>query len=77
MRGINSRAAVLDNAAHSFRLRQHGSNTNAPAQGLGLRHRLDRVDGKVHDHLLELGAVADDPGKVRRQFEGNGDAPRL
>jgi len=38
---------------------------------LRLRHRLDRVHGQVHDHLLNLRSVAENLGQRRRQFEGD------
>ena len=71
MRWINPRAAVLDHEAHRFRARQNGPNKNVSAPGP--RHGVDRVDGEVHNNLLKLGTVTDDPAKPRFQVERNGD----
>jgi hypothetical protein len=64
--GINTRAAVLDAAVHPLRVREHSSERNYAARWRNLRHRLDRVHGQVDDDLLELSAVPDNLGKLRR-----------
>src|SRR5580704_5200051 len=74
---INSRAAVVNAAAHCPRIRQYCSNKNPPTLGSRLRHRLNRIDGEVDDHLLELGAVAVNLRERRFQIERDRDTFRL
>src|SRR5882724_6810212 len=75
--GGDARAAVLDSAAQYGGVRSAGPDGDAALRASRLRHGLRRIDGQVHDHLLELGAVADHPRKRRCQIEENRNALRL
>ena len=70
---VDSRAAVFDNAADGFRAREHSANENISMRVIGSRYRLRSIDLQVHDHPLELDAIAGNLRQVRRQIARNRD----
>jgi MFS transporter, DHA2 family, multidrug resistance protein len=72
-----SRTTVLERAAHGFSVRQPGLDQEHAPRRARLRHCLRRVDGQVHDDLLELGAVASYLRQRWCEIDGDGDPFRL
>jgi hypothetical protein len=56
---LDAGAAVFESAAQGGRIEECGLNNKRPARSSDLRHRLDRVDRQVDEHLLKLRAVSE------------------